>query len=149
MIDIDFNNPVDRVRAVIGDPNTEFVTDSTIISALAKYNSDIDKASLAVMEVMLKAFATLADREREGQLEVYYTKLYERYKDSYDDLKRTVGQKKAIPIIIGGTSLSAKNEIFTNPDLFTGYLMQDWNDIMLSENRLYEEVIEKSIHLQD
>jgi len=143
MIDIDFTNNVDLVRAKIGDPNTEYVTDATINSALTKYGNNVITASIVVMELLLNAFATLADREREGQVEVYYTYLYERYKDRYEDLKRQQGYKKAIPIIIGGTSLQKRNEIFCDEDMFTGYLQSDWHDIMLANNHLYEQVLDR------
>lgn len=148
MIDIDFTQPIDQVRANIGDPSTEFVTDGTITSALTKYNNDILKTSLAVMELMLTAFATLADRSREGQVEVYYTNLFERYKVRFEDLKKQNSYKFGVPIIIGGVSLAKKNEVYADADMFTGYLMQDWNDIMLKDNNLYDEVINRSIYVE-
>lgn len=143
MIDIDFTNNVDLVRAKIGDPLGEHISDATINSALTKYSNDLLLASLACMELMLNAFALLADRERVDQVEVYYTNLFERYKSRFDDLKRERGYKKAIPIIIGGTSLTKKSEIFCDEDMFTSYMQTDWHDIMLDNNHLYEQILDR------
>lgn len=146
MIDIDFSKPVDEVRANIGDPLAEFVTDGTITSALTKYKNDVNKTSIAVMQVMLAYFATQADRERTDQEEVYFTNLYERYKDLYKDLKKRVGQKVAAGIIIGGVSLTKKNEVICDPDIVQSYNFTDWHDINIQSdiNRLYEETINRS-----
>ena len=108
MIDIDFSTPIGQVRAIIGDPTTDIVTDASILSALDVSNDDIDQASLLLMRMVVTAFSTMADREREGQVEVYYTQLYERYKKELKKLENKVGAKFGVPIIIGGTSLEKR-----------------------------------------
>lgn len=145
MIDIDLNDPVDQVRAAIGDPLEEFVSDATIISAIAKFNSDLDKASLAVMAMMLTAFSTLAEREREGQVEVYNTSLFERYQKRYNDLKAAIGRKKTVPIYIGGTSLKIKNKNVESLDAFSMYQMPDWHNIQVGNKTLLEQEIHRLI----
>lgn len=146
MIDIDFTNPVHQIRAAIGDPNTEFVTDSTILSALATSNSDQDIAALKVVNLMCNAFSTLADREREGGVEVYYTNLYERYTKLKDGLKKKIGYKSpSAGIIIGGVSNSEKNAIWEDVDLFTTYHMAQWHEYMLEDNRLYNNLVERPL----
>lgn len=138
MIDIDLNDPIGEIRALIGDPSSEFISDATIISAIDKYDSDILKASMALMSLMLTMFSTFADREREGQVEVYYTKLYERYKDRYDDLKKKAGMKKAVPIYIGGTSVKAKSKVIEDLDSFSMYQLPDWHGLQLGNKTLVE-----------
>ena len=146
MIDIDFTNPVHQIRAAIGDPNTEFVTDATILSALATSSSDQDIAALKVVNLMCNAFSTLADREREGGVEVYYTNLYERYTKLKDGLKKKIGYKSpSAGIIIGGVSSSEKNKIWEDVDKFTMYHMAEWHTIMLEENRLYNNLVERPL----
>lgn len=143
MIDINLNEPVDEVRALVGDPQIEFVTDSTILSALHKYNMDLGKAAIAIMSLMLTAFSTLADREREGQVEVYYTSLFERYKKRFEDLKRERGFKKAIPIHIGGTSLKEKNKNIEALDTLSLYQLPDWHSIQVGHKTLVEQEIHR------
>ena len=98
MIDIDFTNPVDQIRVAVGDPSSEFVTDQTILSAYTTSNSDIDIAALKVVTLMWNAFATLADREREGGVEVYYTNLFERYTKIKEELKEIKADIKQLLI---------------------------------------------------
>ena len=140
MIDIDFTDELGNIRAIIGDPQSEFVTDATIISALAKFGSE-EKAALVIMEMMVAAFATYADREREGQVEIYYTQLYDKYKNLLDDYKKTFYGKKCIPIIIGGVSLKQKADNIEDSDFFNSYDMSQWHELMLNRyNKLYEDV---------
>lgn len=144
MIDIDFNCPLDQVRALIGDcgePETYWVNDNTIQSALVKTNNNIDTAAIMVMQVLLRKLSLLADREREGQVEVYYTKAYERYKELYDELTQTVAGKSNAGIIIGGVSIEERNEMLNDPDLFTIWDLSDWTDNLLSRRALrYEDI---------
>lgn len=142
MIDIDLQDPLGIVRANVGDANSEFVSDGTINSALATVDGDVNKASLIIMDMMLTAFSTLAEREREGQVEVYYTRLYERYKDRYSSLKRELGFKKAVPIFIGGTNYTDKKKIMETKDAFSLYQLPDWHNLQLSN----KTVVEKELH---
>ena len=139
MIDINFSNPIGQIRAIIGDPTTEFITDTTITSALALNGNNQPKTCIFLMEMMLTAFSTLADREREGMVEVYYTNLFERYKIRLDDLKRSSGYKKAVPIYIGGTSLEVKNKNVESLDSFSQYQLPDWHNIQLGNKTLVEQ----------
>lgn len=141
MIDLDLNDPIGEIRALIGDASGEFVSDTTIISALAKFDGDIAKSALLVMSLMLTGLSLLADREREGQIEVYYTKMFERYKQRYDDLKAQFGRKKAVPIYIGGTSLKVKNTVVEDLDNFSLYQMPDWNSIQIGNKTLVEQEV--------
>lgn len=152
MIDLDFTNPVDAVRATIGDPNSEFVTDSTILSALSVYNSVVLTASLAIMELLCTKFATLADKEKLGELEVYYTKQFERYRQRIIDIKSgdagsVVPTSKAfMPIIIAGTSKAEKYARVTD-DSFTMYEQADWHERMLERYpSLYEQIMIGEVH---
>lgn len=145
MIDIDLNNPIDEVRANIGDTSSEFVTNVTIQSALDKFSGDVNKASVLVMGWMLTAFSTLADREREGQVEVYYTNLFERYKQRLDDLKKSFGYKKAVPIYIGGVSLKEKNKNVESLDSLSMYELPDWHSIQIGNKTLVELTLQRLI----
>lgn len=145
LIDIDFNNPLDQVRAMVGDPRSEFITDNAINSALVKTNNDVIKASLLVMDLMVNTLALLADREREGQVEVYYTKAFERYSKLYDNLKKESRFKLSAGIYINGTSKSAKEAVRDKSDNFSMYHLADWHNSNLSNKSLYELLIEDQL----
>lgn len=138
MIEIDFSTPIGQVRAIIGDPSPDIISDNSIQSALDVNNDDVGKASIMIMQMLVRAFSTMADREREGQVEVYYTKLYERYKQELKDLERKLGAKKGIPVIIGGVSLEERNKVYSDVDTTNVYDQDAINDIMLRASRLCE-----------
>jgi hypothetical protein len=138
MIDIDFSTPIGQVRAKIGDPTLDIITDNTITSALDVSGNDVDKASLLLMRMVVRAFATMADREREGQVEVYYTTLYERYKQELKEMERNMGAKYGIPVIIGGTSLEQRNKVIGNPDTINVYDIPAWDEIMTTLQKKFD-----------
>ena len=150
MIDVDFTNVLDQVRINIGDTGTgadRLVSDNSINSALVAFNNNVTNTSIALMEMLVTKFATLADREREGQVEVYYTKLYERYKERLKDFKAgdaggAVPSNKAfMPIIIAGTSKQQHIEnAINNTDAFSMYNQSDWHNEKLG---LYQEIYER------
>lgn len=143
MLDLDFSSPLDQIRMNVGDAGSTLVSDNMINSALVAFNDNIYMASIAVMGVILTHYSTLADREREGNVEVYYTKLYERYKDRFEQFKKDGGStnpsnKAFMPIIIGGVSRSQKE---TNRQLTDGFSMYDlahWHSESLGNRSLYE-----------
>ena len=152
MIDLDFTNPVHQVRATIGDPDSEFVSDSTILSALSVYNSVVLTASLALMELLCTKFATLAEKEIIGELQVHYTKQFERYRQRIQDVKDgsagsvTPTSKAFLPIVIVGTSKAEKYARVTD-DSFSMYEQADWHERMLERYpSLYEQIMIGEVH---
>ena len=143
MLDIDFANPLDQVRLNVGDIDREWLSDNTINSALVAYNNNVNSSSIALFEALCTYFATLADREVVGEVQVYYTKLYERYKERLADFKDTGGgvvptSKAFMPIIIGGVSRSQKESVLSNSDAFSMYELADWHMRRLNNNSIYE-----------
>ena len=141
MIDIDYSNTLNLVRANIGDPKSEYVTDGTINSALSQVGNDTDKASILVMETMLTWFATLADSEKVDQVQVDYRNLYEKYKSLLDDFKAKLSAKTRIPIIFGGTSLEEKNRVNDDLDSFRPFDLPDWERLVNRTRLDYEDEI--------
>jgi hypothetical protein len=137
-IDLDFNCELAQVRVNIGDPSGEYITDNAISSALVKYNNDVIKASTLCMEAIKAHFSTLADREKVGEVEIEYKRLYERYKQLLDDFIKANTSRYSAGIYIGGVSLSERNRVIADEDVFTGYDQQDWTDIMQSCRGLVE-----------
>ena len=147
MIDLNFATPVDQVRLNVGDPDIQWVTDNTINSALNAFNNNVFNASVAIMQAMLSMFATKADREVEGQLQIYYSKLYERYKDRLDVFKAgdatiAPSNKSFMPIIIGGVSRREKQTIRANTDNFSMYDLANWHSESLGYRSVYEILAE-------
>lgn len=148
MIDIDFANPLDQVRLNVGDVDSEWLSDSTINSALVAYNNNVNSASIALFEALCTYFATQADKQQVGEVQLYYTKLYERYKERLDDFKNTGGgvvptEKAFMAFIIGGTSKSKKQAIYNNADNASMYDLADWHNRHLGNNTLEEMIQER------
>jgi hypothetical protein len=147
MIDIDLSNPIDIVRANIGDIDREWVSDGTINGALVAYTNNVYSTSIALMNMLCTYFSTLADREKVGEVEEYYTKLFERYKQRLEDFKSGSGgiaptAKAFMPIWIGGTSKSEKQRINELEDGFSMYDMADYHNRMVGNKSLFELVSE-------
>ncbi|QDP64754.1 MAG: hypothetical protein GOVbin2917_69 [Prokaryotic dsDNA virus sp.] len=138
MIDINYSDPTSVVRSNIGDPNTRFVSDNTITSALVKYDGDINKASVLIMETMLSHFSVQADESKTDEVEYKYTKLYERFKARLTEFKNETASVKQVPIIIGGTRLSEKNAVANDVDTFLPIFQDQWNDLQY-QRKLVEE----------
>lgn len=142
MIDIDYNDPISIVRSNIGDPNTRFVTDSSILSALSKYDGDTIKASVLLMETMLTFFSVQADESKTDEVEYKFTKLYERFKARLSEFKTENAASKGIPIFIGGTSLKDKNDVVADVDTVLPHMLDDWRTLQeqerLVENKDYK-----------
>lgn len=139
MIDINYENDVDLVRSNIGDPNSEFVTDSTVISALAKMNNDVIKASILVMETMLSWFLTQAEESRTGQVEIRFRKLYERYKSRLQEFQDKNASRFGAGIIFGGVSLEEVNRVNNDSDSFNMWLHDTYTDLAMSQRLILEE----------
>lgn len=129
MIDINYNDPTSVVRSNIGDPNSRYVSDNTITSALAKYEGNIDKASVIIMETMLTHFSIQAEESRTDDVWYKFTKLYERFKSRLDEFKNNISSKNGIPLIIGGTRISERNKVVEDTDSFLPHLLDDWRTL--------------------
>lgn len=137
MIEINYEDPTDVIRSNIGDPNTRFVSDSTIVSALNSCDNNIAKASILIMETMLTFFSVQADESRTDEVEYKFTKLYERYTLRLKEFK-SVNSVKGIPIFIGGTSLQEKNRVANDSDTFSAHFLDDWRTLQ-EQQRLVED----------
>lgn len=144
MIDLNFSDPVDIVRANIGDPNGEFITDNSILSSLSLNNDDVVKSTIQVMEAMLSYFLTQAELERTAMVEYEYKKLYERYKSRLQEFQDKYASKYTSGIIIGGVSIKEVNEVNSNDDNFTVWLNDTYQDLMMSDR-----LVRQDDYLQD
>lgn len=138
MININYNDPTDIVRSNIGDPNTRFVADDTITSALVKYDGDTNKASILIMETMLSHFSVQADESKTDEVEYKYTTLYRKYKSRLDEFKSETASTKQVPILFGGVSLSQKNTVANDVDAFLPHFLDDWRTLQ-EQQRLVED----------
>jgi hypothetical protein len=148
MLDIDFANPIDQVRLNVGDLDREHLSESMINSALVAYNNNVNSASIAVFEALCTYFATLATKEKVGEVQVEHLKRFEYYKGRLDDFKDTGGgivpvDKSFMPILIGGTSKSVKKAIYNNTDSASMYDLADWHSNNLGNTALYEMLMEE------
>lgn len=147
MLDIDFNSPIDQVRMNVGDIDRELVSDSTITSALVVYNNNVFNTSVAIFQMLCTYFATIAEKEQVGELQVEYKKRYENYKDRLKDFLAgnstiTPTTKAFLPFLIGGTSRSKKEEIYANQDNFSMYDQAEWHSNRLGGRTLYDMMMD-------
>jgi len=154
MLDLDFSSPLDQIRMNVGDADSSVVSDNMVNSALVAFNNNVYMASIAVMGVILTHYSKLSDREREGNVEVYYTKLYERYKDRFEEFKRAGGStnpsnKAFMPIIIGGVSRSQKEAVRQSNDAFSMYDLANWHSESLGYRSLYEIYVDENYPLNN
>lgn len=138
MIDIDFNNDIDIIRANIGDPERIYITDTSIQSSLDLNNGDVVKSTIQVMEAMLSFFLTQAELERTAQVEYEYKKLYERYKSRLQDFQSKHASRYTSGIIIGGTSLKEINRVNGDSDTFNMWLNDTYEQLMFSDKVIRE-----------
>lgn len=102
------NNPIDRVRLLVGDVFTDFeiLDDNTYQYFLDKYEGDEMSAAIAAAKVIKFQIAKTPTREKAGNYEVW-SEFAERYTDALDDLidKGETSLYVAIPYA-GGISRS-------------------------------------------
>ncbi len=139
MININYNDPTDIVRSNIGDPNTRFVTDDTITSALVKYDGDTNKASILIMETMLSHFSVQADESKTDAVEYRYLTLYTKYKSRLEEFKSETASKKQVPILFGGVSISQKNAVANDLDTFLPHFLDDWRTLQEQQHLVEDE----------
>jgi hypothetical protein len=75
MLDIDLSDPINQVRAFIGDMDGSFISDENITFLLTQSNANVLKASLTAMGYILNIVAFYV-REEAGDVEVYWGDIY-------------------------------------------------------------------------
>lgn len=116
MLDLDLNDPVNQVRALIGDLDGSFISDVNITYLLNKNGNDVVKAALESLEYIL-AQVSYYVREESGDVEVYWHDLYNRIADRKKDLERdTVYSRAASLFKFGGTSRSEVKRVKNDPE---------------------------------
>lgn len=106
MLDIDLSNPVNKVRAIIGDWDSLWVSDGIIQHFLDENNNEIILAASDTLDIIISHAANFV-REEVGDVEIYWRDLYEQLSDRKRDLQKDVLYKKTTALFsFGGTSKS-------------------------------------------
>ena len=114
MLDLDLSNPVNQVRAIIGDWESEWISDDNIQYFLDAENGDTLLASAEIMSAILNRVAYYI-RHEVGDAEIYYQDLYNQIADRKDSLEKDVLYKKMSNLFtFGGTTKSEMSRVRNN-----------------------------------
>ncbi|QDP59448.1 MAG: hypothetical protein GOVbin4162_22 [Prokaryotic dsDNA virus sp.] len=116
MLDIDLSNPTNKVRAIIGDWDTQYITDANIDYLLQENNNDILLAADEALSLILSNVA-MYSREEVGDVRIYWNEVYNQLKDRKDSLKKDVLYSKSKNLFtFGGTTKSEVRRVNRSPE---------------------------------
>lgn len=111
MIDLDLSLPVNQVRVLIGDIDGSFISDDNIEFVLTDNNNDVIAAATYCLKIILNMVATYV-REETGDVEVWWSDLYNQLSKRYDDLKKENRYKNSSKMFFfGGTVKSEAQRV--------------------------------------
>lgn len=111
MIDLDLSLPVNQVRVLIGDIDGSFISDDNIEFVLTDNNGDVIAAATYCLKIILNMVATYV-REETGDVEVWWSDLYNQLSERYDDLKKENRYKNSSKMFFfGGTVKSEAQRV--------------------------------------
>lgn len=112
------NNPIDRIRLIVGDTITEFdyLSDETYQYLLDKHNNNETSTALEAARYILGSL-TRFSRERTGSIEVYGSEMFKNYRDFLVELLRNPQMLlDRAQVYAGGISKSDMIANDSNPD---------------------------------
>lgn len=116
MIDLDLSLPVNKVRVLIGDIDSSFISDSNIEFVLTEVGGDVMLAAERSLKYILNYVATMV-REETGDVEVYWNQLYEQLSKRYDSIEKENRYYKAKNLFyFGGTVKSDVRAVKNDPE---------------------------------
>lgn len=116
MLDLDLNDPINQVRALIGDLDGSFISDTNIQFLLDKHNNNVLRASLEALSYILNQVAYYV-REEAGDVEVYWQDLYNQIAKRKQDLEKdTVYARSNSLFKFGGTTASEIERVKNDPE---------------------------------
>lgn len=103
MLDIDLSNPINKVRSIIGDWDSEWVSDDVIQHFLDENNNNIVLAAYDTISAIVNRAAYYV-REESGDVEVYWQDLYPKLLDIKNRLEKDTLYSRAKTLFyFGGT----------------------------------------------
>lgn len=131
VIDIDLSTPVNQVRALIGDPDGRFISDSNITFLLTQNNDDVILAAEQALKYIVNMVATYV-REETGDVEVWWEQLYEQLSARLDKLEKDSRYKKSAHLFyFGGTNKTEMKRVRSNPNsVGIGFTPQEFYKVL-------------------
>jgi hypothetical protein len=106
MLDLDLSDPINQVRALIGDIDGSFISDPNIEVLLTLNNDNVIKASIQALDYIIAQVAYYV-REEAGDVEVYWGDIYERLVKRKEQVERDNIYKISSGLFkMGGTTRS-------------------------------------------
>lgn len=129
MIDLDLSNPINQVRVLIGDVNSENISDSNIQFLLTKHNNNVLLAACEALDYILNMVAYYA-REEVGDVEVYWNNVYEQLYNRKKELEKELAYKNSGSLFtFGGTSRKEICRVKRNDD-YVSPTRKDFQNIL-------------------
>lgn len=75
MLNLDLNDPTNQVRALVGDLESGFISDTNILFLLNKNNQNVAKSAIEALDYILSMVAFYT-REEAGDVKVYWNDIY-------------------------------------------------------------------------
>ncbi len=106
MLNIDLSDPTQRVRAIIGDWDVQYISDANIDYLLEQNKGDVLLAADEALDLILSQVA-MYSREEVGDVRIYWNEVYDQLKDRKESLKKDVLYSKSKNLFtFGGTTKS-------------------------------------------
>jgi hypothetical protein len=116
MLDIDLSEPLNQVRAIIGDIDGSWISNANIEYLLTKHNNNSLQAAIEALDYVLSQVAYYV-REEAGDVEVHWKDLYEQLSDRRDKLNRdSVYTRSKSLFYFGGTSKTDMQTVRDNSE---------------------------------
>lgn len=116
MIDIDLSTDIGKIRFVIGDSESELISDATITALLNINSGNINKTILQCLTAIVADLAKYTEEEV-GDTKVFWDQQYEHYKQLLDRVTKDPAYMVS-PVLhwFGGTSKNEVNRVNGNSD---------------------------------
>lgn len=110
MITITPDCPLNEVRLIIGDADSELLADPVIDALLTTFDDDVNKTALQCIKYIIAQAAKLKDEETD-EVAVRWSQIYDHYNELYSRLKAELGSMSAAngAFFIGGTLVDETN----------------------------------------
>jgi hypothetical protein len=116
-ISLDLSDITNQVRVVIGDVETPYLLDDSVIDfLLSENNNNVNTVSLKSLQIIVASLAKKKDEEV-GDVRVKWSQLYDHYRNLLDDLTKNPSMGASLSLhYFGGTTKSEIKRVTNSPE---------------------------------
>lgn len=104
-----------QVRLLIGDAESQWISDSIIDHYLNENNNDVYKTAIQCLKIIKAHVSSLMTHEV-GDVKIDYSRMYDQICSLLDYLLKDPRSMKDLGIVIGGTSKAEKDRVKNHSD---------------------------------